>query len=449
MQNYYLSADKMNKLKEDLMPKNKKPYTYSSISSSEYDKMKNKEVGLYFEENIRNILMLNYGWKNKQINRKLLYCYIKCDNDSYLITNINETKLTISNKKVTFKINENKSLDIINDNKVIKIKNQEETKTTIVGKEFIITERKDMENDGFFELNNFDTNIFDKNEICEIYKNIKPDDIKKAKQAIIESKLNKNKVNELLLQLKRDKLIYEKVEERQKDSIIYIGFINSKSINKHEFLKNIIPNFKDLKFILFGIKNSIFGKRKVTEFYDWEGIKNVKRIERRIDNFEGRIVKLENEVVKMNKKLDIIIKKLSNKDVDNNDDDSADNENKKADDEEKYIDYEYNDKADNNIANDNVTHNNDNENDNNDNKNADDENEYIDDKNNDDNDNNNNDNNDNNDNNNNNNNNNDNNDNNNNNNNDNNDNDNDNDDNYEAAVKEKKFLKKKRKRDNH
>lgn len=52
--------------------------------------MRNKEIGIYFEENIRNILMINYGWKKKEINRKLLYCYIKYDNTSHLITNIDE-----------------------------------------------------------------------------------------------------------------------------------------------------------------------------------------------------------------------------------------------------------------------------------------------------------------------------------------------------------------------
>ena len=300
MKNYYLSINQINKLKKELMPKNKKPGNYSSFSSSEYYKMKNKEVGVHFEENIRNILMLNYGWKSKEIKRKLLYCYIKYDSASHLITNLDVTKLIISKTKVTFKINENKSLDIIIGKNIMKIKNQKETKKIILGKEIIITERKDMENDGWFILNNFDINKFDKNEICEIYKNIEPHDIEKAKQVVIESKLNKNKVNELLLQLNRDKHIIEKIENIEKDNIIYMGFINSKSINRQEFFKNIIPNFKDLKFILFGIKDEFFGKRKVTEFYDWEGIKNAKRMKRRIDN-------LERVMEKMNRKLDIII----------------------------------------------------------------------------------------------------------------------------------------------
>ena len=58
MQNYYLNANQINKLKKDLMPKQKNSGANSSISSSEYYKMKNKEVGIHFEENIRNILML-------------------------------------------------------------------------------------------------------------------------------------------------------------------------------------------------------------------------------------------------------------------------------------------------------------------------------------------------------------------------------------------------------
>ena len=378
MQNYYLNANQINKLKKDLMPKHKNSGANSSISSSEYYKMKNKEVGIHFEENIRNILMLNYGLKKKEINRKLLYCYIKYDGNSNLITNIEEKKLTISETIVTFRINDNKSLDIIFDNNNFKkIKNQKESQQTILGKTVIITERKDMENDGWFNLNNFDIKKFDKNEICEIYKTIEPGKIKKAKQVIIESKLNKNKVNELLFQLNRDKKIIEKIENIQKDNILYMGFINAKSINIQDFINNVIPKYQDLKFILFGIKNEFFGKRKVTEFYDWELIKDVKRMEGRIDNLERRIGNLEKKVGNINKKLDIILKYLPNKDAgnkdDNNDNSHSDNDN--DDNDNKIVDKEDDDdNADNENNNDNSNNDNsNNDNSNNDNSNNDNE----------------------------------------------------------------------------
>ena len=67
--NNYLSQKQINKLKEDLMNKKKKFDNYSNNSSSEYYKMKNKDVGLNFEDNIRNILIFNYGWKKNEINR--------------------------------------------------------------------------------------------------------------------------------------------------------------------------------------------------------------------------------------------------------------------------------------------------------------------------------------------------------------------------------------------
>ena len=380
MQNYYLNANQINKLKKDLMSKHKNSGANSSISSSEYYKMKNKEVGIHFEENIRNILMLNYGWKKKEINRKLLYCYIKYDGNSNLITNIEEKKLTISETIVTFRINDNKSLDIIFDNNnFIKIKNQKESQQTILGKTVIITERKDMENDGWFNLNGFGINKFDKNEICEIYKTIEPGKIKKAKQVIIESKLNKNKVNELLFQLNRDKKIIEKIENIQKDNILYMGFINAKSINIQDFINNVIPKYQDLKFILFGIKNEFFGKRKVTEFYDWELIKDVKRMEGRIDNLERRIGNLEKKVGNINKKLDIILKYLPNKDAGNKDDnndnshsdnDNDDNDNKIVDKEDDY-NVLFNNNDDDNADNENNNDNSNNDNSNNDNSNND------------------------------------------------------------------------------
>ena len=236
-----------------------------------------------------------------------------------------------------------------------------------------------MENDGWFNLNNFDINKFDKKEICEIYKNIEPSEIKMAKQVIIESKLNKNKVNELLFQLNRDKKIIENIENIQKDNILFMGFINAKSINRQDFINNVIPNYKDLKFILFGINNEFFGKRKVTEFYDWELIKNVKRLEGRIDNLERH---LEKEVGNINKKLDILLKYLPNKDSgnkdDNNDNSHSDNDNddndiKVVDKENDYIALSNNnDNADNENNNDNSNNDNsNNDNSNNDNENGD------------------------------------------------------------------------------
>lgn len=316
MENYYLNERQINKLKEDLMNKEKKSENRSNISS-EYYKMKNKDVGLYLEENIRNTLMLNYRWKKKNISRKLIYCDIKYDNESHIITNISGAKITISKKEVFFNINKDKSLDILIDNNHQKIKTQKETKKTIVDKECIITERKEMENDGWFEIKDFDINEFDKSEICVLHKNAEPHEIKNAKQAIIETKLSRDKINELLNQLNRDKFIAEKIEKSEKGSIIYVGFINSKSINYKLFFEEILPNFKDLKFILFGIKNSIFGKRKITEFYDWESIKNIKALEK---NVNGLAKKLNG----IDKKLNIIIKKFSFNEGDN-DEDNIDN----------------------------------------------------------------------------------------------------------------------------
>ena len=390
--NNYLSQKQINKLKEDLMNKKKKFDNYSNNSSSEYYKMKNKDVGLNFEDNIRNILIFNYGWKKNEINRKLIYCYIKYNNVSHIVTNIAKKKLIISKEKVIFKINKDKSLDIITGH-LEKIKSQKETKKTIKDQEVIITGRKDIEIDGWFEINGFDINILDKNEICVIYKNLQEDDIKKAKQVVIESKLSRNKINELLIQLKRDKYVIDKMQKIEKDNIIYLGFINSKSINQKEFYKNIIPKFKDLKFVLFGVKNSIFGKRKVTEFYDWEGIikmdsldkrlksleekteKRFKNCEKKLTNFEKKLTNFEKKLTnfekkltnleeKLGNKLDIIIQKIFNDDANNDDSENNndDNDNNDEDDNDNNDDDKDNDDGDGDNDADNDDNDNDNEN---------------------------------------------------------------------------------------
>lgn len=44
-----------------------------------------------------------------------------------------------------------------------------------------------------------------------------------------------------------DKLIIEKMQQFKKESIIYIGFINSKSINQKEFFNNLDDEKRLLK----------------------------------------------------------------------------------------------------------------------------------------------------------------------------------------------------------
>ena len=68
-----------------------------------------------------------------------------------------------------------------------------------------------------FEICNFDTTSFNKEEVYIIYINTNDNNMKTFTQAIVEIKSNKNKI--------------EKLTEKK---ILYIGFINSKNVNLKE-----------------------------------------------------------------------------------------------------------------------------------------------------------------------------------------------------------------------
>ena len=71
-----LKPNQIIKLKANLMPKKQKNKSNSigySFLSSEYSKMYNKENGINFENNIRKIFEIFYGWKKSPLNRRIIY----------------------------------------------------------------------------------------------------------------------------------------------------------------------------------------------------------------------------------------------------------------------------------------------------------------------------------------------------------------------------------------
>ena len=111
------------------------------------------------------------------------------------------------------------------------------------------------------------------------------------KYVVVEIKLSKTKIGEMIEQIKRDKEVMEKII---KDKILYLGFVNSENINRKS-----IKDIKGINFILFGIKNSQFYGRDILHYLDWNLIKKVDTLSEKIDNIE--------------RKLDILIKSYNRK----------------------------------------------------------------------------------------------------------------------------------------
>ena len=87
MQKNYICKSDIKTLKADLMGKRRRSnrsnrnaknnsfYSNRSMSniSSQYFSLRNDEIGQDFEENIRNILIMDYNWKERNIKRKFKF----------------------------------------------------------------------------------------------------------------------------------------------------------------------------------------------------------------------------------------------------------------------------------------------------------------------------------------------------------------------------------------
>jgi len=319
----YLTQAEINKLKVDLMSKkyranknstknkasNNSHSGFSSISSQFY-KMRNEEIGIEFEENIRNILELHYGWKKFSLNKSFLYCEIQFEKKIELITNNEDKEITINSKKITFRINKKKSIEINSEGFNKKIKEQKPCKIKIFETEFFIGDVRDLEHDGIFDI--FDFSKLNYDEISIISTNVGNilEKQKEYNKVVIEAKLNKNKVQDMLEQLLRDKRIIGKLIN---EKILYLGIINSKSANMEELMKFKNEN-SNFNFIILGIKDSLFGDRNVKRSYDWKEIrenrklrKQVNKVKKDIKIFKKEVKAVKEDIKKLNEKIDNLI----------------------------------------------------------------------------------------------------------------------------------------------
>ena len=122
----YLRKSDINKLKAELMGKRKRnnnarrnsknncSNSCLSVSniSSQYFSLRNDEIGQDFEENIRNILIMNYNWKEWNFKRKFLFREIRFKLKKIFIITGEKKSAFINHRIVYFKFNDDNSIDI-------------------------------------------------------------------------------------------------------------------------------------------------------------------------------------------------------------------------------------------------------------------------------------------------------------------------------------------------
>ena len=207
-----------------------------NISSIVKEKL-NTDLGPIFEENVRGIMENHFHFK-KVIFPKTNFYKI---NDDF---------------SLSYRDSKNKKWQIIE-----KEKSAIKSNITLNGKNISVSPTKEIEIDGFYQINNFKVELFDEKEVNIIFNNINKEEEIEFQYAVLEVKLSKKKVGELALQLKKDHAFVKLLEKQA----IFLGFINDKSVDSKEYKKYL----KGIPCVIYGVQNSIFCKRNVVHQSDW------------------------------------------------------------------------------------------------------------------------------------------------------------------------------------
>ena len=215
--------------------------------------------------------------------------------------------MIINNKKYIFKLNDDKSVTIEESGRIFQtIYNNKMNNLPIEEEIIVIGKLTEIEIDGSFLFNSDTFKKFNQDEVKTLFTNINPSQMDTYNYVILEIKLNKTKIMELIHQLRRAKNMLEKIYINKK--ILYVGFINSKDLDK-----DISSKIGDLNIIIYGLKKNMFASRDMRKFYDWDTIKNVKFLSDELGGIKNELGGIKKEIVEVKKKMNDEVTDIKNK----------------------------------------------------------------------------------------------------------------------------------------
>ena len=304
-----ISYSEIKQLKIDLMIANSVPSSSNNSTTNEtnitaqLNNIKNEQMEKIFKENVREILRENFCSKDNDIDRNIKFREIKFDEKVKIVTLNFPQLIEIDSVSYLFIMKEDGSLTISRGNIM-------GNHPTVIEKKFnvhihfgnhvlSISELKNIEMNGAFKIANFNIDSFDINDLSVIYNNVKINEEKPIQYIVIESAFNKASIQDMAIQMKRDKLFLEKMIPKR---ILYFGIVNIKERDK------AIINF-DFDCIILGINDTFFGK-SITKYYDWESKKDIKFIKSQIGELESRISTVESRVSSVENILNQLVKEF-------------------------------------------------------------------------------------------------------------------------------------------
>lgn len=288
MKYQYLTQNEILQLNKELMNRgnksNEEKSSISSIVNKEIIKIKNGEIGQIFEYNIRKTLENEFNLEIADIPRHFYYRIIKHKNKTYIICPTQR----ISTKKYNIEFDEYTHFCNFIDKKDNNILGTIKEKQTNVEFEY---ERKlfnigpptEIEVDGLYKMNSFSLEELNSDEIEIIFNNSKHENYD---YCVIEVKLNQNKIDEVIAQLKDDSKIIDKIIH---GNVLYLGIVNLAYENKDISLNILNVDFNNFNCVIIGIRGGIFCDRNVIYPIDWKLIYQFKELKQEINAIEKKI----------------------------------------------------------------------------------------------------------------------------------------------------------------
>lgn len=325
MKDYIIQgADEINKLKQNLMIDKGKTIISSStketinsannnndddkkmrkIAAEEIRRIMDERIEKIFEDNVRGCLEYEFEFQKSLMEKKLIVREIKIKNreSSQFVEKNKSLEIELNGKLVSFVLSKDFSVFIMDKEtgkEIQKIKD-EKIKTKVFDVGVVIYKHTKIEMNGIYNLKNgFDKNMFDKKEVKIIYEYI--DKNKNYNTAVIEIKLNTNRIGDLIKQIKMKNIYFKKISKKK---VIHLGFVGGTNVNSNIDLNH---KLKGIECIIFGLKNCKLCGKNMERCVDWALVSNIKNIMNSLKNMNEKIDKKESILLGKKKKKPIEI----------------------------------------------------------------------------------------------------------------------------------------------
>ena len=264
--------------------------------SSEYYKNRNSEIGKILEENIKNSLEFEFGWEKGIIANHFYYRIVNFQSTENIL--MREGMLDFKSNKIKYTLSSNSDeIKLTNGKSVIKRCDNNKSKTystNINNKRLFISKEKELETDGFYHIEKLEIPKLLK-DFTILFSNLEEEEANEASNILVEIKLNKKKLPDLINQFKDDIKVFQHMTE---EKIICVGFVG-KSGKKSNDDFNIKEEVQELKCIIFEMNTSYFCNRNMRNPLDWRLIKDVKQNTENIKIIKEDINKLKTSVTRL------------------------------------------------------------------------------------------------------------------------------------------------------